>query len=100
MDPAALDTGGEGGPVKLDEILYELVSRPLRELDLCRECCPLRFGGSRDGRVSTDCSTQLRNSASSSVGPMMTSRQVSVIRGDRENRSRQRGNGRGCDHLW
>jgi len=93
MDLVALDTGGEGGPVKLDEILYELVSRPLRESNLCCECCSLRFRG---GNL---CSIQLRYSASSSVGPMMTSKQISVIRGDGGNRSGQRGNGRGCGHL-
>jgi len=99
MNPAVLDADGEGGPVKLDEILYELVSKPPRELDLCLECCLLRFGRGGDGQVSAVSLAHLRNSASSSVRPIMTSRQISVIRGDRGDRGRQRGNDRGRGQL-
>jgi hypothetical protein len=49
IDPAAPEsTDGEGGPVKFDEYLYELVDKP-KKLDLGRARGSLCFRGSEGG---------------------------------------------------
>jgi hypothetical protein len=83
-----LDTDGEGGPVKFDAILYELVFKPLKKLDLCRACNFLCCRWNEDEKVVSSSITDSRESASSLVGPMVTSRQITGIRGGGENRSR------------
>ena len=48
IDPAAPNSDGEGGPVKLDEYLYGLVCRA-KESDLNRAWCFLCFRGREGG---------------------------------------------------
>ena len=82
------DADGEGGPVRLDGTLYELVSKLIKGLDLFCADGLLCLRGNKGGRAGANPVEELGKSASSSVGSMTTLRQITGVRGDGENRSR------------
>lgn len=99
-DPSAPDTDGEGSPVNFVEVLGELaVLCKLIEFDLDRVLGILILRGDEGGWVDTNSVTDSKKLASSLVRPMTTPGRVITIRGDGEDRSRQRGfvwNDGGC----